>query len=695
MPNRLAEATSPYLLQHADNPVDWFQWGEAAFAEAGRRGVPILLSVGYASCHWCHVMAHESFEDEATAAVMNERFVNVKVDREERPDVDRIYMDAVQTISGRGGWPMTVFLTPQGQPFFAGTYYPPEDRHGHPSFRRVMDAVHDAWANRRAEVEEQAGRLTQVISTPVPPADGVPGEEATRSAYRSLSGSFDRRHGGFGGAPKFPQVPTLEFLLRAVGRPWAPAAAEMVSTTLHAMASGGINDVLGGGFARYSVDERWLVPHFEKMLYDNALLARLYARAAQVTGDRRLGDVARSTIDYMLADLRLPSGGFASGEDADSEGTEGKFYVFSHDEFMEVVGADDGRLAAPALGVTPDGNFEGSNILHRALTPDQVANTTGATANEVMAAVERARSALNDRRATRVRPGLDDKVVCAWNGMAIRALAEAGIAISEPSYITAAAETAQFVLTEMRDQNGLLRRSWREGRRSGQGFCDDYGAMAVALFSLYRATGDPSWYLEAADITNLMVDRFADREDGGFFATAIDVEYLIARPKNVFDNPTPSDNALAAEALLHLAAYTGNGATRDLVDGTLRSAGAVFDRAPYGAGRLLTVLLDAAGQREVAIVGDPKDPATAALVQVALGGYRPGVYVAVDPGGTPDSETMPLLHGRTGRGIPLAYVCRDHVCDAPVGDAPALEALLADTLIKISAAADTPITEHE
>ncbi|MEE8498668.1 MAG: thioredoxin domain-containing protein, partial [Acidimicrobiia bacterium] len=351
MANRLLNATSPYLLQHADNPVDWWEWSPEAFAEAAARDVPILLSVGYASCHWCHVMAHESFEDPATTAIMNSRFVNVKVDREERPDIDRIYMDAVQAMTGQGGWPMTVFLTPTGAPFFAGTYFPKTDRHGHPAFTRVLDSIHDAWTNRRAEVEAQAGSLVETISVPTPTGDSVPGLAALRNAYKSIRAAYDPMRGGFGRAPKFPQPSTLEFLLRSIGKEWAPEAQSMLIQTLDAMANGGIHDQVGGGFSRYAVDDRWLVPHFEKMLYDNALLARLYARASQVTGLHRFADIARSTLDYMLGDLGLPGGGFASGEDADSEGEEGRFYIFSWSEFSSVT---DSEAVAEVLGVTPD-----------------------------------------------------------------------------------------------------------------------------------------------------------------------------------------------------------------------------------------------------------------------------------------------------------------------------------------------------
>jgi uncharacterized protein YyaL (SSP411 family) len=474
MPNRLSAATSPYLLQHADNPVDWWEWSPEALAAASERDVPILLSVGYASCHWCHVMAHESFEDPEIAKTMNAWFVNIKVDREERPDIDRVYMDAVQAMTGQGGWPMTVFLTPGGSPFFAGTYFPKTDRHGHPSFTRVMEAVHDSWIHRRDEVETQADSLTRTISVPAPPGVDMPAEAELAAAYEAIRAAYDPINGGFGGAPKFPQAPTLEFLLRSAGKPWAPDSEAMLTRTLLAMADGGIHDQVGGGFSRYTVDDRWLVPHFEKMLYDNAQLVRLYARAWQVTGIQRLADVARSTVEYMLRDLALPEGAFASGEDADSEGEEGRFYVFGWDEFSSVTRS---AAVAEVLGATPGGNWEGRTILHRRRTVDDVADEQGLIAAQLEADVQESLGGLGQLRSERVRPGLDDKAVCAWNGMAVRALVEAGLALDEPRFVEHAATTARFVLSEMRRDDGRLMRSWREGRISSPAFCDDYGAL--------------------------------------------------------------------------------------------------------------------------------------------------------------------------------------------------------------------------
>jgi hypothetical protein len=669
MPNRLGDATSPYLLQHRDNPVDWFEWGDEAFAEARRRDVPVLLSVGYASCHWCHVMAHESFEDPLTAEVMNEHFVNVKVDREERPDVDRIYMDAVQAMTGRGGWPMTVFLTPDAEPFYAGTYYPKTDRGGMPSFVRVLRAIIDAWNTKREEIASQAEALRDSIATPRVPVGDDPTADLLERALGSLTSQFDEMHGGFGGAPKFPQAPTLEFLLRAAGRDWAPDAERMLSATLEAMARGGIYDRLGGGFSRYSVDARWLVPHFEKMLYDNALLARIFVRAWQVTGVERFSDVARGTLDYMLRDLSLPGGGFASGEDADSEGEEGKFYVFTHDEVAAAAG-EQAEVAMRALGVTPEGNFEGRSILHEPVTIPAVAEEFGLSPDEASQIVRRAEDGLRALRAHRVRPGLDDKAVCAWNAMAVRALAEAGVVLDEPRYLDAARATARFILDDMRRPDGRLIRSRREGRGETPAFCDDYAATAVALFALYEATGDEVWHREAAGITQDMVDLFRDDSDGMFFATGHDAEELIARPKNLFDNPTPSDNALAAEAMQYMAAFSAEPAWTDRVEATLRGASMVMERHPGGAGHFLsTALVHLAPPHEVAIVG----PNAGELTEVVRSRYRPEVFLAV---GSNNSD-VPLLAGKPPLdSVATAYVCRGFVCDAPTTDTAALEAAL-------------------
>jgi len=667
--NRLGEATSPYLLQHRDNPVHWWEWEDVAFAEARRRDVPVLLSVGYASCHWCHVMAHESFEDHEVADLMNAGFVNIKVDREERPDVDRVYMDAVQAMTHRGGWPMTVFLTPDGRPFYAGTYFPPADRHGMPSFRRVLTAVADAWSSRRNEVEAQAGTLADALTVVAPPGERLPDGDTLVAAHDAMWDVFDHDRGGFGTAPKFPQAPTLEFLLRASGREWAPQATTMLVRTLEAIDGGGIHDQLGGGFSRYSTDDSWLVPHFEKMLYDNALLARLYARAWQATRIERFADVARSTLDYMLECLALPGGGLASGEDADSAGEEGVFYVFDYREIQEAAG-DDAPLVNRAWGVTPEGNFDGRSIIYRAVPAAAVAREFGVDPDRVAAALDRAREALLIRRASRTRPGLDDKAVCAWNAMAVRALAEAATLLGESRYLASAVELAGFILNEMRRPDGRLLRSRRCGRGEVTGFCDDYAATVLALLALYDATGEVSWFRRGEELATDMVDLFWDEDNGGMFAAGGDAERLIARPKNLFDNPTPSDNSLAAEAMQHLFALTGDERWTGYVEDILRLGLPFLERHPSGAGHLLSVaLVHLAPPCEVAVVGPDREP----LLAVIRERYRPEVFVAQGDG----SASIPLLADRPAlAGAATAYVCRGFSCDAPVTTAAGLRAAL-------------------
>ncbi|GMQ86698.1 MAG: thioredoxin domain-containing protein [Acidimicrobiia bacterium] len=655
MPNRLADSTSPYLLQHKDNPVDWYEWGEEAFADAEATGRPILLSVGYSACHWCHVMAHESFEDPETATYMNEQFVNIKVDREERPDVDSIYMEAVQAMTGRGGWPMTVWLTPDRKPFYAGTYFPNTERHGMPSFRRVLESISDAWQNRSDELIAQADQLAGAVNRDLPAAGETPGSDLLEAAYDRIAAEFDPANGGFGAAPKFPQQPVLEYLLRIHGEQWAPRAGEMLRSTLWAMADGGIHDQLGGGFARYSVDARWLVPHFEKMLYDNAQLARLYLWAGIEFEEARFVEVARSTLDYMLGDLRHPDGGFYSAEDADSEGVEGKFYVWARDEFDDVLGDDAGQ-AATFYGVTTGGNFEGTNVLHR---------PTDAEWDDTMESV---RSRLLDHRAARVRPGLDDKIVASWNGLALRAFAEAGAALHDDGYLDAARSCASFIAEHL-IVDGTLQRSWREGRASVPGFLEDHAAVAVGMFALFAASGEFGWYEIGRDLTLRIGDRFAD-PNGGFFDTSSDAERLIKRPKSQADNPLPSGNALGAEATLMLAGHTGDDDLRLRGMEALHSAGLLMERYPSMVGHHLSVLFSSSRMRELAVVG----PAWAQLSLPYWDRFRPEIVVAGSPTG---EEPMALFADRASDGDTLAYLCEGHVCNLPTGDPAALSALLA------------------
>ncbi len=659
MPNRLANSTSPYLQQHKDNPVDWYEWGDEAFAQARGRDVPILLSVGYSACHWCHVMAHESFEDVETAEDMNRWFVNVKVDREERPDVDSVYMEAVQATTGRGGWPMTVFLTPDGHPFFTGTYFPNTDRHGMPAFRRVLAAVEEAWRERRDEVEEQGSRVREAIDRRLPKSEDLPGRRELETAYQSLESDYDPVNGGFGQAPKFPQQPLLEFLLRIHRRPWAPRARAMLGHTLTRMARGGIYDQIGGGFARYAVDDIWLVPHFEKMLYDNAQLARLYTWAAIEFEAPDLGTIATETLRYLERDLSHPDGGFYSAEDADSEGVEGKFYVWSHDEFVEAVGPEDAAIAADYFGVTPPGNFEGANVLHVALTGGEVAERHGIDRPSVSAAVARAAGRLLEARSSRIRPGLDHKIVAAWNGLAIRAFAEAGRAFGDESLVERARRAAGFVLGQMRAKDGRLMRSWAEGQATVPGFLDDHAAVGVGLYSLYAATGEHRWYEAAEQMTDLILHWFSDGA-GGFYSTPHDADDLIKRPTDQTDNPLPSGGSLAAEALLLSSLYTGEADRRRHAEDAVRASAALIDRFPSAVGHLLGVVDSmVAGTRELAVVGErARDLAAPAWER-----FRPGLAVATSESG---AEPIPLLSDRYREGRTLAYLCEGFVCAAPV-----------------------------
>jgi uncharacterized protein len=661
MVNRLAASTSPYLRQHRDNPVDWYEWGEEAFATARERDVPILLSVGYSACHWCHVMAHESFEDETTAGIMNRRFVNVKVDREERPDVDAVYMEAVQAMTGRGGWPMTVWLTPDGEPFYAGTYFPSHPRGHMPTFGSVIEAITDAWENRRHEITEQAGRLTETISRRIPVGGTFPGTNVLEAAYRALEAAYDPVHGGFGSAPKFPQQPVLEFLLRIVHEPWAPRAGEMLGATLAAMARGGIYDQVGGGFARYSTDSSWLVPHFEKMLYDNAQLARIYLWAWRELGHPEFASIADETLAYLRTDLRHPDGGFFSAEDADSEGEEGRYYVWTAQELGDILEADDLEVALLAFGVTEAGNFEGSNILHVARTVTEVAALTGRTVDSVRISLEGARTALLAARGDRVRPGLDHKVVASWNGIAIRAFAEAGVSMGRPDLLDDARSCARFVLDRMTAADGRLLRSWSEGEARIVGFLEDHASVAVGLFTLYQATGEIEWFQAAQRITRLIPELFAD-PDGGFFTTAVDAEALVKRPKDQLDTPLPSGNSLAAEALMWLAMFTGEPGPADTARATVSAGAVLLERYPAGVGHLAAVLASMHhGLREVAVAGPDADR----FVERFWARYRPHAVLAVTTDG---SEPIPLLEGRAGTDRTRAFVCEGFTCNLPVTD---------------------------
>ncbi|MGI9666113.1 MAG: thioredoxin domain-containing protein [Acidimicrobiia bacterium] len=659
MTNRLALATSPYLRQHADNPVDWWEWSDEAFAAARGGDVPVLLSVGYATCHWCHVMAHESFEDEATAAYMNQHFVSIKVDREERPDVDRIYMDAVTAMTGRGGWPMTVFLTPDAKPIFAGTYYPKTSMGHHPSFMHVMEAVVDAWQTNREGAAAQADSIAEAIAQHPDTGTEAPSLADIDQAIGRIHATFDRVNGGFGTSPKFPQAPTLELLLRRASmEPSNEASAlskEMLVRVLHAMADGGINDHLFGGFARYSVDAQWLIPHFEKMLYDNAQLARLYLRAWQLTGVERFLEVARTTFDYLDTVMADPVGGLHSGEDADSEGEEGKFAVWSWGELAELLGPDL-PIAASIYGFTETGNFEGSNNPHRQIPLLRAAEAVGLDEQELTAAKDRVDATLIAARRDRVAPSRDDKIVTSWNGLAMRSFAEAGAILGDARYLERAERIASF-LADTSSPDGTLVHSWRD-RPGHAAFAEDHAAVAVGYFTLYSVTMNPRWFELGESSVAELRERFA-ADGGGFYATASDSS-LIARPFNVQDSPAPSDNSMAMEALLMHAAFTGEQGSGELLEETMaRLAPAALRYPSFGAYALAIWLTHLTGVDEVAIVGSE----AASMSKVVWDTYRPQVVLAAT---TQPTDDIPLLAHRTSGGGTMAYVCRGHVCDLPV-----------------------------
>ncbi|QLH23833.1 thioredoxin domain-containing protein [Streptomyces sp. Rer75] len=676
MPNRLAHETSPYLLQHADNPVDWRPWSDEAFEEARNRGVPVLLSVGYSSCHWCHVMAHESFEDAETADYLNAHFVSVKVDREERPDVDAVYMEAVQAATGQGGWPMTVFLTPDAEPFYFGTYFPPRPRPGMPSFRQVLEGVHAAWADRRDEVQDVAGKIVRDLAerTGIALGSGAPqppGAEDLAAGLMGLTREFDAVRGGFGGAPKFPPSMALEFLLRHHARTGSEGALQMVQATCEAMARGGIYDQLGGGFARYAVDAEWVVPHFEKMLYDNALLCRVYAHLWRATGSDLARRVALETADFLVREMRTEQGGFASALDADSDdGTgrhvEGAYYVWTPEQLREVLGEADAEQAAAYFGVTEEGTFEqGASVLQ---LPD---GARPADAAQLASVRERLLAA----RERRERPGRDDKIVAAWNGLAIAALAETGAYFDRPDLVEAATEAADLLVRLHMDNGGRLARTSLGGAVGAHaGVLEDYADVAEGFLALSAVSGEGVWVDFAGLLLDTVLHHFA-AEDGTLYDTADDAEALIRRPQDPTDNAVPSGWTAAAGALLSYAAVSGSGRHREAAERALGVVRALAARVPRFIGWGLAVAearLD--GPREVAVVGPDGDPATRALHRAALLGTAPGAVIAV---GAPGSDEVPLLEGRVLlEGRPAAYVCRHFTCDAPTADVAALTARL-------------------
>jgi uncharacterized protein YyaL (SSP411 family) len=740
MPNRLADETSPYLRQHKDNPVDWYPWGPSAIASAKLQDKPILLSIGYSACHWCHVMAHESFEDPNVAALMNRLFVNVKVDREERPDIDAIYMAAVQAMTGSGGWPLTVFLTPEGRPFFGGTYFPPEDRRGMAGFPRILASVADAYRTRRNELLTNSSKVIGAIQAQAAPRRSS--EPLDRDilglGFLGLAGQFDENEGGLGLQPKFPQPMTYEFLLRYWKATGSNQAGDFVALTLEKMARGGIYDQLGGGFHRYSTDTYWLVPHFEKMLYDNALLALLYLHGWQASGPGKpeFRRIVEETLDYVLREMTHPSGGFYSATDADSEGEEGKFFVWLPQEIDAALGPGLGRVAKAYWGVTQEGNFEGKNILNVPRPEGEVASELGITVDQLRTSVAEARTKLYEARGKRLPPGLDDKALTSWNALALKAFAECGAAMDRKDWVEAARKNADFLLREL-VKDGRLQRTWKaatpphtagqsplqpaarsplpagEGEGEGEAlpasaavgaaagiakqnaFLEDHAFLADALLTLYEATFEPRWLAEAKRTADEMVRLFWSENDGVFFDTPGDHENLIVRPRDIFDNATPCGGSAAASALFRLAVFTGDTAYERKAVSSLRAVRDYLPASPQGFANWLCALdFHLAKRQEVVVIGAPDDPATQALAATARRDYAPNRVIAGAsgpvapeassllimsgrPAPAPDGQRSPLLEGRgLVNGKPAAYVCENYVCQMPVTDADALAAQL-------------------
>ncbi len=681
MPNRLANENSPYLLQHAGNPVDWYPWGDEALERARREDKPIFLSIGYAACHWCHVMAHESFEDPETAALMNEFFINIKVDREERPDLDSIYMNAVVALTGQGGWPMSVFLTPDGQPFYGGTYFPPARRYGMPSFRDVLEGIRRAWADERDSVlqtgQQVAGHLQNQIRRGL--TAHPLSTEALEQAALNLAQAYDWQNGGWGQAPKFPQAMAIEFLLRraAAGDNFG---LEMAVHALDSMAKGGMYDVVGGGFARYSTDDRWLVPHFEKMLYDNALLSRAYLHAYLLTGRQDFRRVCEATLDFMARELRHPQGGFFSSLDADSEGEEGKFYLWTLREIREALPDEEeaGFLIA-AYGVSEGGNFEGKTVLQRALDDEQLAKRFQIETKSVPQRLAALHARLLDYRGRRVRPATDDKVLAAWNALALVSFAEAARYLKRPDYADTAIRNGRFLLENLRPE-GRLMRSWRSGQARHNAYLEDHAALALGLIALYQLDFDPLWFTTAVGLMQEVIEHFSDPE-GGFFDTRADHGELVTRPKDLEDNATPAGNSLAAQALLLLHAYSGEGGWRDRAEASLTRLISQAVRYPTAFGNWLCAMDFAlAPVQEAAVLGPENDPETRGMLALLSESYRPHLVTAWSdyppPAGSPALlQDRPLAGGR-----PTAYLCRAFVCRQPVNTREALEAQLSGSI---------------
>lgn len=678
MPNRLANESSPYLLQHQDNPVDWYPWCEEALARAAAEDKPIFLSIGYSACHWCHVMAHESFEDEAIAALLNEKFINIKVDREERPDLDQIYMTAVQIMTQHGGWPMSVFLTPQLQPFFGGTYWPPFPRMGMPGFKQVIEAVDDAWKNRREQALEQAGQLTDYLQNANLPeaATGGLDEPLLSASVARIEREFDATHGGFGVRPKFPHAMVLQFMLRFWKRNRHDGVRDMVRLNLDKMSQGGIYDHLAGGFARYSVDERWLVPHFEKMLYDNALLTGAYLDGFLATGDEHYARVARETLSYICNYMTDDQGGFHSAEDADSEGEEGKFYVWSVDEIKSVLGETKGQRFCYVYDVSPGGNFEGENILNLPKTIAQCAAIKGWDVDELETELAESRQALLEVRDRRVRPGKDDKVLTNWNGLMIDSFARASGILDEPQYAETAVRAADFILQNLVRDDGRLLHTWRNGTARHDAYLDDYTCLINALVSVYQATFDERWIERALQLSEAVLAHFHDPHGGGFFYTADDHEQLIARNKEVQESSVPSGNSMAAFAFWRLGKLTGRIDLLDAARGTMQMASGLVERAPTATGLMLCSIDMAVGPtQEIVLIAEPDAEETKQILTAIRNRYLPNCVLACrSPAATGGNSALDaLFSGKTAiENEPTLYVCENFACQSPVHGTPAI-----------------------
>ena len=675
MANRLINETSPYLLQHAHNPVDWYPWGDEALEQARRDDKPIFLSIGYSACHWCHVMERESFENEEIASLMNEHFINIKVDREERPDLDSIYMGAIQAMTGHGGWPMSVFLTSDGKPFYGGTYFPPEDRHGMPGFPKLLLAVAEGYRSQRTEITEAAHKLTVQLNQGIsaPSTSEVLSNDILNQVYQGLASSFDYENGGLGAPPKFPQPMIYEFLLHYHYDTKDERALTLVEMTLESMAKGGMYDQIGGGFHRYSTDAHWLVPHFEKMLYDNALLSRLYLHAYQVTGRQLYRRIAQETLDYILREMRDSTGGFYSAQDADSEGEEGKFFVWTIAQIQEILGPEEGAIFASYHGVTEEGNFEGKNILHVPQEPETVASKLGITVERLEAIIERGKAPLLEEREKRVHPERDDKILTAWNGLALASLAEAASVLGRRDYLDAATINAAFLLGTLRN-NGRVLRTYRDGQAKLKGYLEDYAFLAHGLLALYEATFDAHWLEEAHSVVRSMIDLFWDDRQGLLYDTGNDHETLVVRPRDVFDNATPCGSSVATRVLLSMAILTGEPEYNRIAAASLRSVQGLLAPASAGMGNWLSSLaFHLTTPKEIAIIGPRTHPSTHALLEAVYSRYLPDSVLAGGEPPYPSTLPLPLLEDKsTLNGQPTAYVCQNYTCQAPVTDAESL-----------------------